>query len=104
MILAAGMEVEGLTEVLHRHGRALDVPSGIAATPRRVPLLEIARLRRAPEREVERVPLVRVHFDASAGLAALRRLGVQSRAVSRECRRVEVHTVGSGVRVTCRDE
>src|SRR5207237_4306702 len=74
VILATGVEVEGLAEVFHRHGRALDVPAGIPAAPRRIPLLEITRLRGTPEREVERVPLIRIHLDACAGLAAVRRL------------------------------
>ena len=80
------------------------MPAGIPATPGRLPLLEIARLRGAPEREVERVPLVRVHLDTGAGLPFVGRLGVQTRPVSREGRRIEVHTVRCDVRVALRDE
>ena len=36
---AAGVDVEAVAEVLRGHGRALDVPAGEAAPPRRVPLL-----------------------------------------------------------------
>ena len=104
MVLATRVDVEGLAEVRHRHGRALDVPSRIPATPRRLPLLQVAGLRRAPEREVERVALVRVDLDAGAGLALIGRLRVEPRAVSRERRRVEVHPVRGDVRVPFRDE
>src|SRR5258706_1057030 len=94
VIFATGVEIERLAEVFHRHRRALDVPAGISAAPRRIPLLQVTWLRGTPEREVERVPLVRVHLDARSGLTAVRRLGVQPRAVSREGGGVEVHAIG----------
>ena len=104
VVLATRVDVEGLAEVRHRHGRALDMPSRVTAAPRRLPLLQVAGLRRAPEREVERVALVRVDLDAGAGLALVGRLRVQPRAVPGERRRVEVHPVRRDVRVPLRDE
>src|SRR5207247_4912116 len=54
--------------------------------------------------EVEGVALVGVDLDTRSGLARLRRLGVETRAVPRERRRVEVDAVGGDVRVALRDE
>src|SRR6185295_19457113 len=34
---ATGVDIEGLSQQLHRHGRALDVPAGSAASDLRVP-------------------------------------------------------------------
>src|SRR5207244_4832864 len=99
VVFTTGVEVERLAEVFHRHGRALDVPAGIPAAPRRIPLLEIAWLRGAPEREIERVALVRVHLDTGAGLPLVGRLRIQARPVAGKGRRVEVHAVGGDVRV-----
>src|SRR5688572_23328010 len=98
------MDVEGLAQVLHRHCGALDVPSGVPDAPRRVPELEVARLLRAPQREVGRVAFVRIDLDASAGDTLLRRLDVETGAVAGEGRRVEVHAIRRRVRVSLVDE
>ena len=58
---AAGMDVETLTEVFGGHRRTLDVPTGIATSPRRAPDERASlRLGVLPEREVRRVPFVRI--------------------------------------------
>ncbi len=80
------------------------MPPGIAAAPWRIPLLQVVGLRLAPEREVERVALVRVHVDARARLARVRRLGVEARAVARERRGVEIHPIDGDVRMSRRDQ
>jgi hypothetical protein len=53
---AAAVDVEGGAQVLVGHGRALQVPAGAAAAPRRLPG-GLARLGRLPHREVARVAL-----------------------------------------------
>ena len=58
------MDIDGLTEVLHRHRRALDMPSGIAAPPRRIPLHHVMRLVEHPQREIVRAVLVRRMLQA----------------------------------------
>src|SRR5207245_4906767 len=58
VVLAARVDVEGIAEVLHGHRGALDVPAGVALAPRRIPFLEVARLRAASEREVIRLPIL----------------------------------------------
>ena len=63
---AASVDVEVLTQVLGCHGRALDVPTRAARAPRRVPP-RLARLRRLPEGEVQRVVLRLPHLDPNAG-------------------------------------
>ena len=55
-----------LAEQVERHRRALDVPARPARAPRRVPR-GLARLRRLPEREVDRAALRFVDLDACAG-------------------------------------
>ena len=56
-VLAAGMNIEALAEVLHRHLRALDVPARAAGADLGLPL-RLARFRRLPQREVAGVVLV----------------------------------------------
>src|SRR2546428_9421577 len=80
------------------------MPPGIAATPWRVPLLEVAWLRTTPQREVGRVPLVLVHLDPRTRDALLGRLGVEARAVPGEGRDIEIHPVRGDVRVALRDQ
>ena len=65
----AGVDVEPLAEVLHRHRRALDVPAGEAFTPRAVPSHEPVRARLLPEREVgvELLPGVDLELLAVSG-------------------------------------
>ena len=58
----APVDLEDGAEQLLGHHRALDVPAGPAATPRRVPGGVLARLVRLPEREVARVLLERVRL------------------------------------------
>src|SRR5436190_23194273 len=53
---AAGVDVERLAEVLHRHRRALDVPARAARADRGLPR-GLARFRALPEREVPDVVL-----------------------------------------------
>src|SRR5690606_17387314 len=55
----ATVDVEAVTEVARGHGRALDVPTRAAGTPRRRPGCgcRLRRLVAFPERKVARVPL-----------------------------------------------
>jgi hypothetical protein len=79
---AAGVDVEGRTEVGHAHRRALDVPAGSARTDRRLPG-RLARLGPLPHGEVADIVLaVFVGLDSlphpepfgiEAGQAAVRR-------------------------------
>ena len=86
----AGMDVDGLAEVLVRHSRALDVPARTAlAAPRRIPC-RFARLGSLPDREVHRVLLDLANRDACAGLKLLHRLMAQL-AVLREGLGAEVN-------------
>src|SRR6185437_791067 len=52
---AAGVNVERLTKIFHRHRRALDMPTRTAATTRRVPRRFSFTRRFFPKREVTRV-------------------------------------------------
>ena len=60
------MDLEADAEQLLGHRRALDVPAGPPAAPRRVPGGVLARLLRLPQREVEGILLA---VDALASLA-----------------------------------
>src|SRR5216683_427716 len=62
MVEAARMNIERLAEVLHRHRRALDMPSRVPASPRTVPLHQMVRLVEYPQRKVVRAFLVRRMF------------------------------------------
>src|ERR1043166_3495976 len=69
-VYAAGVDVEGLAEILHGHRGALDVPAGAALAERRLPGRLVRLLLCLPEREVARVlllVLVGVHALAGAG-------------------------------------
>jgi len=77
---SAGVNIERVAEVLHRHGRAFNVPAGPAGADARLPEV-LARLRRFPERKIPRVffiVLIDVHARASlnAGQIDLRELPV----------------------------
>ena len=72
---AAAVDVEVEAEDLLGHRRALDVPAGPAAAPRRVPGRVLALLLRLPEREVLRALLQR------GGVVALALLHLLERAV-----------------------
>ena len=89
-VKTAGMDVDGLAEVLVRHSRALNVPARTAlAAPRRIPC-RFARLGSLPDREVHRVLLDLADRDARAGLKLLHRLMAQL-AVLREGLGAEVN-------------
>ena len=62
---AAAVQVEGGAELVHRHHRALDVPTGAADAERRRPRRLVGE-RRLPEHEVERITTVRVVGVAAA--------------------------------------
>ena len=64
---AAAVDVERLAEVAVRHRRALDVPARTPRAPGARPR-RLARLRRLPQREVERALLLLVDLDAGARL------------------------------------
>ena len=64
---AAAMDVEGVTERLGRHRRALDVPTRPPRAPRRLPG-GFAGLGRLPQREVQRIALGLAGLDTRPGL------------------------------------
>ena len=69
---AAGVDVEGRTQVAHAHGRALDVPARPALADRGRPA-GLARLGALPDREVAHVVLaVLVRLDALADALRIR--------------------------------
>ncbi len=63
----AAVKVEGLSQELAAHGRALDVPAGATLAPRAVPR-GLAGLGGLPQRKVERLALLLSDLDALAGL------------------------------------
>src|SRR3954453_13269814 len=88
-VLAATVQIECLTEELHRHRRALDVPAWPSTPQRRLPTL-LARLARLPQREVpRRVLLVFININPRTVLDALEVLARQL-AILREARDAEV--------------
>ena len=97
VIGAPGVNVEAVAQVLHGHGRALDVPAGEALAPRAVPLHLPFHLRRAelPEGKVRLVALA-AHFHPRALLQALH-LETRQPAVALEARRIEVDAVVGAV-------
>ncbi|MPM60271.1 hypothetical protein SDC9_107122 [bioreactor metagenome] len=66
---AAGMNVEGPTEIFHRHGAAFDMPAGPARPPRRIPdHVAVLFVPGFPQREVgDRILGILVVLDADAG-------------------------------------
>ena len=67
-VFAAGVEVEGVAEILHGHGGALDVPAGAAGAEGRIPG-GLAGLGGLPEGEVAGgILVVLVEIDAGAVL------------------------------------
>ncbi len=67
-VFAAGVQVERIAQVRHRHRRALDMPSGKAPAPRTVPLHEVVGVF-LPERKIARVLLFGIlHGVAIRGL------------------------------------
>ena len=73
VIDSTGMDVDLLSQILHAHGGALDVPAGIAPSPGRVPhqglVLELAL--GEPQHKVLGIPLVLVNVDAGTGLQVI---------------------------------
>src|SRR5213594_2255372 len=67
VVRPAGVDVEGLAQVLHAHGRALEVPAGSSDTHRRLPE-RLRLLARLPEDEVANVRFfVLVGVDPEVG-------------------------------------
>src|SRR3989442_13866507 len=64
-VLPAAVEIEGLAEILHGHGRALDVPPRTARTPGAGPR-RLAQLGSFPEREVQGIALRFADLDPHA--------------------------------------
>ena len=68
-IVATGVDVEALAQVLHGHRRALDVPAREALAPRAGPFHQPARSRRLPQGEVRGVALAGVGLQIAVALA-----------------------------------
>ena len=64
-VAAAAMEIKGFAQILQRHRRTFDVPSGPSFAPRTFPR-RLARLRGLPKREIHRILFPRVHLDPRA--------------------------------------
>src|SRR5262249_44246314 len=92
---AAAVDVEGLAQELHAHGRALDVPARPAGAPGAVPG-RLARLGPLPQGEVAGVALPVADLDAGAGLQLLR-VPVAQFAVVGVLRDVEVDVAAGRV-------
>src|SRR6266446_2333645 len=101
-VLAPAMDVERRAEILHRHGRALDVPAGASIPPGTRPR-RLARLGRFPQREVTWVAFALVHVDAGAGEQLVEVLAGQP-AVGRKPRDLEVDVTLDDVGDTGGDE
>ena len=74
-VLAACVQVDGVTEVIAGHDGALDVPAGEAPAPRAVPLHQV-RVVFFPEREVAGVALFLVRHHIALGGSGLHALAV----------------------------
>src|SRR5208337_5553618 len=68
VIDSAGVDVDSLAQVFHRHRRALDMPARIAAAPRTVPLHQMVGLVEHPQCEIVRATLVRRMLEALRGV------------------------------------
>ena len=92
MIFAPRMDIDFLTEQRANHGRALDVPARVAASPRTIPLLEIMRLCGAPQHEIICVALA---FDERHARSFFQKdvLPVAKFPIIRESSCVEIQTV-----------
>ena len=95
VVLATGVDVESLAEVLERHRRALEVPAREALAPAAVPAELTALAGRPPEREVGMVALVRLELAAVARPQLVQRVAGQ-RAVAGERRDLVVQVAGGG--------
>ncbi len=99
VILAAGVNVHRLAQVFHAHGRALDVPAGVAPAPRRIPLHDVLWRRLAPQGKVGGMMLFRVDRDAGTGAHLVQSLSRQPPIV-REATHVKVDPVADFIGVT----
>ena len=98
VIDASRVNVELFAQVLHAHGRALDVPARIASSPGALPdhglVLELGF--REPEREVGRITLIAIYLDARARLQLVE-LEEGKLAVARELAHVEIEIAAGQV-------
>ena len=62
VVHAARVDIEPLPQILVRHSRAFDVPTGESLTPRAIPLHVPSRFGCLPQREITGVALQRVRF------------------------------------------
>ena len=60
------MYVKGFAQILGRHGRAFDVPAGVADAPRAVPAQEVIGVGRFPQSKIGGIALFGQYFDARA--------------------------------------
>ena len=106
VVVAAGVDVEPLAEVLHRHRRALDMPAGEAVTPGTRPPEGPVGSGLLPEREILRVAL-RSGSTASSWRCPARSLierVARELPVARERRDVVVHGPVDLIGVALRDQ
>src|SRR5215472_6650039 len=86
----AGMNIEGIAEILHRHGGALDVPAWTAGADARFPEV-FAGFGCFPESEIARIFLViLIDVHARAGLNAAQ-IDFRKFAILREFGNAEVN-------------
>src|SRR5690606_32266129 len=95
--------VEGWTEVLARHRRALDVPTGETFAPRAVPTQNVFGFSFLPQREIFGIALLAVHFDARPGCLRLD-APVRQLAVLRGARHVEIDVAVGNIGVSLADQ
>ena len=101
-VQAAAVDVERLAEVLHAHGRALDMPPRTPRSPRRLPG-RLARLRPLPQREIAGVALLLAHLDARPRFQLLR-VAVAQLAVVGVLAHLEVDVAAGGIGVPLVDQ
>ena len=69
-VLAAAVQVEGLPQVMHAHGGALDVPARPPGAPGAVPG-RFPGLGGLPQDKIQGILFIGVHFDPGPGLHIL---------------------------------
>src|SRR5437879_6445972 len=99
----AGVDVEGLAEERHRHGRAFDVPAGETRPPRAGPYLQAMLAGGLPQREVTGVMLPGIDLAPHAGQQLVGAVARQP-AVRRKARDVVIDGAAYLVRVTSGDK